>query len=668
MDNLLEEEVFDPSKALRQTRTHVYDQLNRLAKDIGAQGQTTTYGYDNNGNITGVTDPLGNTTSKAYDALNRLIRATDPNNGVTAYGYDANDHLTSVTDPRSLMTAYTYDGLNNLTSNESPDSGTTNNTYDAAGNVITSTDARGEKTTYTYDALNRRIKAAYADKTSTTWQYDHGTNGIGHLTTMTDPSGTTTWTYDQHGRVLQKQQKVGTITLTTAYTYDTAGRVATIIYPSKQKITNVYDPKSGLLVGIQVNGQAQALVSNAKYQPFGPVAAWTMGNAATYARSFDLDGRLTELTFGGSPGDVIGLTYDDAGRITGLTETALSSKTFEYDVLARLTNYTYGTTTQEYGYDPDGNRLSLATNAGTINYQYPAANNRMSGSTGAVKGNNTYDAAGNLIGDSSNSYTYNARGRLAQVTAITGATQYAINGLGQRVSKIGPAVSTGANIFIYDEAGNLIGEYDAKGNVIEETVWFNGMPAGVLKPGAQYYVDPDYLGAPHSITDQSGNLVWTWDRDPFGNGAPTGTMTYDLRLPGQYYDSETRLFYNMARDYNPAIGRYVQSDPIGLRGGINPYIYVSSNPINHSDPKGEQIFALIGPWAPYVIAAAVGVWFVYWSWQAVNSSLLDELPEAPGEAEPTTTCSLPERVVAEPWYYLGFCKIGILSVNSCSRT
>lgn len=291
MDNRVKESVFDPSNALSQTRSHVYDQLNRLARDIGAQGQTTTYSYDNNSNITGVTDPLGNQTSKAYDALNRLVQVTDPNSGVTAFGYDANDHLTGMTDPRNLVTAYSYDGLNDLTSNECPDTGTTNKTYDAAGNVITSTDARGKITTYAYDALNRPTKATYADKTFTTWQYDKGTNGIGRLTAMTDPSGTTTWAYDQHGRVTRKQQKTGKITLTTAYTYDTAGRVATIVYPSGKKLTNVYDVKSGQLAGIQVDGQA--LVSDATYLPFGPVAAWTMGNGGTYARSFDQDGRQT---------------------------------------------------------------------------------------------------------------------------------------------------------------------------------------------------------------------------------------------------------------------------------------------------------------------------------------------------------------------------------------
>ncbi|MBF0523956.1 MAG: RHS repeat-associated core domain-containing protein [Deltaproteobacteria bacterium] len=169
-----------------------------------------------------------------------------------------------------------------------------------------------------------------------------------------------------------------------------------------------------------------------------------------------------------------------------------------------------------------------------------------------------------------------------KVTAGSNTTTYAINGLGQRVSKTGASTT----IFVYDEAGHLIGEYNAAGSVIQETVWLGDLPVAVLKPGAQYYVNPDHLGSPKSIIDSTGATVWKWDRDPFGNGAPTGTLTYNLRFPGQYFDSETGLYYNMARDYNPGLGRYVQSDPIGLRGGINTYTYVMNDPVNRIDALG----------------------------------------------------------------------------------
>lgn len=87
--------------------------------------------------------------------------------------------------------------------------------------------------------------------------------------------------------------------------------------------------------------------------------------------------------------------------------------------------------------------------------------------------------------------------------------------------------------------------------------------------------------------------MWRWDQqEPFGNNVadenPSGLGAFDLplRLPGQYFDKETNLFYNYFRDYDPSVGRYVQSDPIGLYGGLNTYAYVLANPLSLSDPQG----------------------------------------------------------------------------------
>ncbi|MBF0527423.1 MAG: hypothetical protein HQK56_20260, partial [Deltaproteobacteria bacterium] len=109
----------------------------------------------------------------------------------------------------------------------------------------------------------------------------------------------------------------------------------------------------------------------------------------------------------------------------------------------------------------------------------------------------------------------------------------------------------------------------------------------------QYFVNPDHLGSPRSIIDSTGATVWKWDKDPFGNGAPTGTLPYNLRFPGQYFDVETGLCYNMARDYSPGLGRYIQSDPIGLGcSDVNLYVYVQNDPINLIDPDGLQAIPL----------------------------------------------------------------------------
>jgi RHS repeat-associated protein len=123
-------------------------------------------------------------------------------------------------------------------------------------------------------------------------------------------------------------------------------------------------------------------------------------------------------------------------------------------------------------------------------------------------------------------------------------------------------------------------------------VWLGDLPVAEQGPGAsQRYIAPDHLGAPHQITDPGRTTVWLWDHDPFGNGTPTGSFTYNLRFPGQYFDGETGLHYNGFRDYDPSTGRYVQSDPVGLIAGINTYIYAADSPVSHSDPNGTNLLS-----------------------------------------------------------------------------
>src|SRR6266852_9452800 len=104
---------------------------------------------------------------------------------------------------------------------------------------------------------------------------------------------------------------------------------------------------------------------------------------------------------------------------------------------------------------------------------------------------------------------------------------------------------------------------------------------------------PDHLNTARLIQDQAGNAVWRWDQgEPFGNDVPNnnpsgaGAFDFNLRFPGQYFDRETNLAYNYFRDYDSALGRYIESDPVGLGGGINTYIYVSADPIAFRDLKG----------------------------------------------------------------------------------
>lgn len=115
----------------------------------------------------------------------------------------------------------------------------------------------------------------------------------------------------------------------------------------------------------------------------------------------------------------------------------------------------------------------------------------------------------------------------------------------------------------------------------------------VTKPVQTYYIDVDHLNSPRAVTNSTGAAVWIWDNvDPFGANTPNGNpgglgaFEFNLRFPGQYFDKETSVHYNYFRDYDPAVGRYVESDPIGLDGGVNIYIYVANNLLKYIDPNG----------------------------------------------------------------------------------
>ncbi|MFJ2986825.1 RHS repeat-associated core domain-containing protein [Collimonas sp. NPDC087041] len=624
-----------------------------VAQAQTSQNTTTSYEYDAMGNRTKITDPLGHITTQSYDPLGRLIQQVQPvpatggTTPIVKFSYDGQDQLSTVTDPRNLVTSYTVDGLGNQSALSSPDTGSTSKTYDAAGNLKTRTDARGKTTTYSYDALNRLTQISYPTGTATQFEYDGGTTGApnanGHLTRMIDGSGQTTYAYDGFGRLLTKVQTLSSTgtSSTLSYAYgssgNTTGKLISVTYPSGNRINYSYDA-AGRVNSLTLNptnttgggtntGTSIPLLTGIGYQAFGPVNAWTWGNSSststnTYARGIDLDGRVTSYPLGNalSNGTNRTVSYDAASRITnsshsgsgtGSNAPANFDQSYAYDNLDRLNSVTGSgsTSTQSFQYDQNGNRTQATFGGGGYTNTIAANSNQLTATTGPVPAkSNTYDAVGNLTGDGTISYTYNDRGRMVSATNGGNTVTYSHNGIEQRVQKQGPTsiIATGSNSYVYDEQGHLIGEYDANGQVIEETVYLGDLPVAVLTQTITgtgtsqttatnvYYVYADHINTPRVITQATDNqMVWRWDNaDPFGllppndNPSGLGTFTYNQRFPGQVYDKETNNFYNINRDYDPQQGRYVQSDPIGLGGGTNTYSYVGGNPLSGVDSLG----------------------------------------------------------------------------------
>jgi len=156
----------------------------------------------------------------------------------------------------------------------------------------------------------------------------------------------------------------------------------------------------------------------------------------------------------------------------------------------------------------------------------------------------------------------------------------------------GASWSANAIQYVYDEESHLIGEYKSNGTPIVEYVWKGDVPVaaiyGTTSATKIYYIVADAQNTPRRLIDSSNNaVVWAWDSTAFGVAPPSiETVKFNLRFPGQYYDEITKQHYNLNRYYNPEIGRYMEADPIGLEGGLNPYVYAGNSPIMISDQSG----------------------------------------------------------------------------------
>ncbi|MBI2398574.1 MAG: RHS repeat protein, partial [Xanthomonadales bacterium] len=611
--NRLKEETKDPSGNVKRLLARQYDALSRMRAQVNAPFaampnlddpavKKTRFEYDANGNSQLVTDALDVATDNDYDALNRLIRSIGDSGGInanSAFGYDARDNLRTVTDPKGLVTQYTYDGLDNLVQLSSPDTGLTNYTHDNAGNRVSQTDARRVTAIYGYDALNRLRSVSFPDTTldlgfdydSVPGSCDAGEQAsIGRLSRFSDATGSTEFCYEPRGNLTRKTQQTGGVTLTVRYAWNVAGRLQSIIYPSGNTLRFERDAEGRVLrmfAAVAGNPEAE-LVSAVSYLPFGPVAGITWNNPnAVYARgvegtptslqqtrSYDQNYWIDRIESSLAEGLQADFTLDVVGNITAIAGAGGAPVNgYSYDDLYRLTSESAPALSLAHAYDATGNRTAETVAGATTVYAYPPDSHRLTDIGGTER---TFDAAGNLrvlnrSNRSSPEYAYDDRNRLAAYRdGGRDVATYAHNARGERVHKSAPKAGS-ATLFVYAEGGQLLGEYDADGNVLQEYAWLDALPVAVLKKSGPYPIEPDHLGTPRrAIAAELDRAVWAWDLqgpafgthaandDPDADGQP---FPLNLRFPGQYLDAESGLHYNYFRDYDPVTGRYVESDP-----------------------------------------------------------------------------------------------------------
>jgi RHS repeat-associated protein len=624
----------DANNAIRRSLARQYNQLSQLRTHLRAGVSTrdpdskkTTFQYDAAGNRHRTTNPnvdvqQGTVTEQAFDALNRLMSSVQDLGGINArteYTRDALDRVTQVRDPKGLITTNVYDGIGNQAQLISPDTGLSSFVHDAAGNTTSTTDARGVRTQRQFDALNRLIKIEYfaangalqsAQTTQRLYDLPDSTTGCsgswstGRLSRFTDETGSTTYCYDWRGNVTQKTQVTNQRVLTTYMSYTLANTVSEIQYPTAT-LVQYYRDSMGRIVYASVNGDD--FVVNVNYLPFGPVTRIEFANGKTlnktYDQNYDIDTVMSTMISG------LNLDYstDEVGNIKQLNQ-AGTVFDLSYDKLYRLTEVrSAGQVIEAFSYDATGNRLSKQTPSGLLNYSYAANSHRLDavGNSGR-----NYDAVGNsLTTFPGTSLSYDARNRLRSLNTSTGSVGSSYNGIGERVTR--SVYSTGVtekalgvcpfgsdqSVYVYASAGILLGNYNACGGSNEEFVYLGQLPIGRVVAGEVRVIETDHLGTPRRVHNTGGSVAqWSWDlltnnalgSNAFGDQAPVSkNLTMSLRFPGQYADGNG-LHYNYFRDYEPSTGRYVESDPIGLNGGISTYGYVGSRPLADHDAMGLE--------------------------------------------------------------------------------
>lgn len=647
--------------------------INRVAsasQGQGAAAQSSSFGYDANGERTQSTNGLNQSTRLGLDGLRRVSTVTDPANASATLSYNALDAVTAAKDFKGVTTSYGRDAKGNATVESSADAGQHVSAYDSLGLPQTVVDALGQSTTVTHDLLGRPTQLSFVDGKTTTLSY--GTSGVGkgYLTSLADRSGSTVYTRDAFGRIAIKKQTLASGAVQQVlYTHRASGLADSVSYPGGALLQYVYDT-TGRLTGM--NWNAQPLITDISWNPLGQPLGWkwAFGNTSatplTASRSYDTAGRMTATEFSS-------YQYDAAGRITGLTQSlyqpadtvntnstvssANTSWTVGYDAVGRITAFNVVTpaspaNTAGFSYDANGNRQTSARVLGSQTtartYALPTGGNRASGFSQTVGSTTSsvsygYNANGDLVSDGLNAFSHNAEGRLSNATVghsdSSPTTRYAHNALGQRVFKTAPlfpvlgtmgtdldaffakgwtpatttAELTGTT-YTYDEDGTLIAESSSNPSAPGITLYIalptasGPMPIAAVINGAHYAVSSDHLNTPRRLMSESGQVMWQWAYSAFGETAPTTAakrfagpdtipttgmttampVTFNLRYPGQYADSESGLFYNYFRSYNATTGRYSQPDPIGRDGGWNRFGYVEGNPLSFTDALGLQ--------------------------------------------------------------------------------
>ncbi len=552
--------------ALGHEAAFKYNAEGQLTEVTNAEGETTKLSYEN-GDLVGMTDPLGNTTSQVVDTLGRarsiilpggerylyvyneageITGLTTPSGAKTTIEYDADGNPMTIIDPRSGKTTITYDVMDRVTKETDPLEKTAEWTYNKAGDLVELVDRRGKVSKLSYDELRRLTSMSFGvsgEKSESTIDYE----------------------YDEADRLIEASDSVG-------------GKYA-LGYDNFDRLTDVKGPNGN--VGYEYDAAGRRTLME--------VPGGTIGY------EYDDADRMTEVTSGGQ---TVSLGYDKADRLESLTLPDGIAQLYDYDKAGQATSIVYknGKTVLgeiNYAYDANGRTEEMWGSYAHLGLPEVLKSTKYNAANALVEREGkklAYDAAGNLTGDGSSEYTWNARGQLSKISGAN-TSSFGYDPFGRRSSKTLGGTTTK---LLYD--GPNVVQESVEGKVTADLL--TGLSADQLfsrttKAGTSSYLT-NLLGSTIALANSSAEVKTNYTYDPFGGMTKEGEATDNpYQFTGRENDG-TGLQYNRARYYSPLMGRFISQDPAGFKGsGANLYWYANGDPVDFTDPSGESV----GDWS-----------------------------------------------------------------------
>lgn len=432
--------------------TYSYDAVGRIIAQTAPEGLSKTFVYDEAGNLASETDQSNRTTGYTYDIMHRLTSSTNAKGAATTLTYDKRGNLATITSPLGNKTSYEYDVLDRISKMLDPVGRVEEYTYDPTGNIVELTKNGGRSYKYTYDNVGNLTSVTNPMKQTQDYTYD----SMNRLTSETDLAGKkTSYSYDLNGQLKSVTDKNGGV---SSYTYDANGNVISITDQENRKISYAYD----LLDRIINVTEGELETAKYEYDSVGNLTKYVDGNGKATTYTYNQLGEMTSIT---DPlGKVKEFSYNVNSMLDTVTNPDGSTVEYDYDVLDELISKSYDNDENPqalYGYDADGNRISMDDVAGTTKYEYDevgriTAVNLSSGKKILY----SYDEYGNISkltypDNTSVKYTYNELDQLTQIKDRQGkVTTYErdANGNVIKVTRPNKTYST----IKYDDMGNVI--------------------------------------------------------------------------------------------------------------------------------------------------------------------------------------------------------------------